>query len=53
MDIRVAVASSDGRTVNLHFGRADDQCEFLEERAAPPLVPGSSMMTTCWIVPRN
>ena len=23
MDIRVAVASSDGRTVNLHFGRAD------------------------------
>jgi predicted Fe-Mo cluster-binding NifX family protein len=49
MDIRVAVASSDGRTVNLHFGRAerfriyritDDQCEFLEERVSTPACSG-------------
>ena len=49
MDIRVAVASSDGRTVNLHFGRAnrfriyqvtDDQCEFLEERVNTPACSG-------------
>jgi predicted Fe-Mo cluster-binding NifX family protein len=49
MDIRVAVASSDGRTVNLHFGRADrfriyritdDQYEFLEERVSTPACSG-------------
>jgi predicted Fe-Mo cluster-binding NifX family protein len=49
MDIRVAVASSDGRTVNLHFGRAnrfriyritDAQCEFLEERVSTPACSG-------------
>ncbi len=49
MDIRVAVASSDGVTVNLHFGRAerfriyrvtDDAAEFLEERANAPACSG-------------
>ena len=45
MDIRVAVASSDGQTVNQHFGRADrfriyrvtvDLVEFIEERVNGP-----------------
>ena len=49
MDILVAVASSNGQTVNLHFGRADrfriyritdDQCEFLEERVNTPACSG-------------
>jgi len=49
MDIRVAVASNDGQTVNLHFGRADrfriyritdDRSEFLEERVNAPACSG-------------
>ena len=49
MDILVAVASSNGQTVNLHFGRADrfriyritdDQSEFLEERVHTPACSG-------------
>ncbi len=49
MDIRVAIASSDGQTVNLHFGRADrfrvyritdELSEFLEERISTPPCSG-------------
>jgi predicted Fe-Mo cluster-binding NifX family protein len=49
MDIHVAVASSDGVTVNLHFGRADrfriyrvtdEAAEFLEERVNAPACSG-------------
>ncbi len=49
MDISVAIASSDGENVNLHFGRADrfriyrvtdDRCEFLEERVSAPACSG-------------
>ena len=45
MDVKIAVASSDGVTVNQHFGRAqrfriyrvtDSDCEFLEERENLP-----------------
>jgi predicted Fe-Mo cluster-binding NifX family protein len=49
MDIQVAVASSDGASVNLHFGKAnrfriyritDELCEFLEERVTVPACSG-------------
>jgi predicted Fe-Mo cluster-binding NifX family protein len=49
MEIRIAVASSDGVTVNQHFGRArnfrvyrlvDNGFEFIEERATDPACSG-------------
>jgi predicted Fe-Mo cluster-binding NifX family protein len=49
MDIKIAVASSDGLTVNQHFGKArqfriyqlsGDNFAFLEERSADPACSG-------------
>lgn len=49
MEIRIAVASSDGKTVNQHFGRAqkfriyrqrENDFEFIEERTVMPACAG-------------
>jgi predicted Fe-Mo cluster-binding NifX family protein len=51
MDVKIAVASNDGQSVNEHFGRArsfriyrlqDAGCEFLETRAIEPACSGQA-----------
>lgn len=55
MEIRIAIASCDGLTVNQHFGRAhlfriyrldDDSCELIEERVAKPACSGQQHSDT-------